>query len=239
MILLVTLVVGRVRLSSPMVLAVVLGVTLALVSDGIRERASFVAPLVCLGACFLIYMADILWSARQVRKLWPSEPLAESPAISTPRPLELAGPYYAGPNGQEDAHGEPPPDVARQVYYDKDGIVGAGTPFLPLPLTVSLDKPRDAGRGIREFTAPELQRYISDHLLSQGPRDGQLRGYAGRPLPADGEQPGRGGGRAFHLRSAVPGCGGNRGRPVPTARKLRLLPVKVLPLQHAGSAACS
>jgi hypothetical protein len=232
-ILLITLLVGRVRLSSPLVLAVVLGVTLALVTDGIRERASFLVPLVCLGACFLIYMADILWSARQVRKLWPSVPLAEAPAMSIAHPLELAGPYYAGPGGQEGAHGEPPPDVARQVYYDKDGIVGAGTPFLPLPLTVPLDKPRDADRGIREFTAPELQRYISGHLLSQGPRDGQRQGYAGRPLPPDGEHPGQE--EDVHFTYGLPylDVGEIVAVPLPTARKLPLLPVRVLPLQHA------
>ena len=70
-ILLVIFLVGRVRLRSPVVLAVALGVTLALVSDGARERASFTVPLICLAACFVIYMGDILWSVWQVRKMWP------------------------------------------------------------------------------------------------------------------------------------------------------------------------
>ena len=129
-ILLVIFVVGRVRLRSPMVLAVALGVTLALVSDSVRERASFAAPLICLAACFVIYMADILWSVWQVRRLWPPTWPAELPPVTTPLPAEQLESFAAEPGDLDGVHGEKPRGAARQVYYDKDGIVGAGHSLL-------------------------------------------------------------------------------------------------------------
>jgi hypothetical protein len=242
-ILLVILVVGRVRLRSPMVLAVALGVTLALVSDSVRERATFVAPLICLAACFVIYLADILWSVWQVRRLWPPTWLAELPPATTPLPAEQLESFSAEPHDRDGVHGEKLKGAARQVYYDKDGIVGAGTPFSPLPLTVPLDKPRDPGEGVRSFTASELLTYIGDHLQSQGPEDGQLRGLARRPLPAPparGEQPVRGERPArkedAHFTYGLPhlDVGEVVARPVPRARKIPLLRHKVLRLQQPG-----
>ena len=194
-VLLVIMVVGRVRLSSPLVLAVVLGVMLALVSDGIRERASFEAPLICLGVFFLIYMADILWSVRQVRKVWRDPALGRSgasPSADRAVPPRETGEAPAsgggGPGGSHEGSAVVRP---RQVYYDKGGIVGAGTPFTPLPLTVPLDKRKDKAEDIDEFTAAALLAHIAGHIFTQGAGDGQMHGYAHGPLSeGDGRAPG-------------------------------------------------
>jgi hypothetical protein len=236
-ILLVIVFLGRVRLLSPVVFAVALGVALVLVLDGVRARASFVAPLICLGVCFLIYMADILWSVGQVRKLWLSTPPAELPPATMPLQIEQGGSFSVEPTGGDGAHAEVLPGVARQVYYDKDGIVGAGTPFPLLPLTIPLDKPRDPNEHVLEFTASELLTYISDHLLSQGPEDGQLRGHARSPLtaaPVSDEQPVRDVDAHFTYGLPFLEVGEVVAVPVPRSRKIPLLPVRVQPLRHPG-----
>ena len=236
-ILVVIMVAGRVRARSPVVLAIALGVTLALVSDSARERASFAVPLIGLGACFFIYLADILWSIGQVRKLWPPAMPAEVPPATTSLPVEQGELLPAEPSGQDGAHREELPGGARQVYYDKDGIVGAGTPFSLLPLTIPLDKPQDPAQEVRRFTASELLTYISDHLLSQGPEDGQLRGRARSPLPgapAGGEELARK--EEAHFTYGLPylDVGEVVARPVPRSRKIPLMPVKIIRLGHPG-----
>jgi hypothetical protein len=62
--------VGRVRLFSPLIIAVAIGATLAVVTGTPNERISFAVPLVSLAACLLIYLADILLSIHYVRKIW-------------------------------------------------------------------------------------------------------------------------------------------------------------------------
>jgi hypothetical protein len=236
-ILLVIVLLSRVRLFSPVVFAVALGVMLVLVLDGERARGSFAAPLICLGACFLIYMADILWSVGQVRKLWPPAPQAELPPAATPLPVEQRGSFSVEPAGGGGVHGEELARVARRVYYDKDGIVGTGTPFPLLSMTIPLDKPRDPDEEVLEFTASELLTYISDHLLSQGPEDGRLRGRARSPLdapPVSDEQPA--GNADAHFTYGLPflDVGEVVAVPVPRSRKIPLLPFRVPPLRHPG-----
>ena len=236
-ILLVIVLLARARLLSPVGFAVALGVALVVVLDGVRARASFVAPLICLGACFLIYMADILWSAAQVRKLWPPISPDTLPAI-LPLPPEQAESSSVPPSGQDGVRREVLPEIARQVYYDKDGIVGAGTPFTLLPLTIPLDKPRDSNKDIRRFTASELLRHISGHLLSQGPEDGQVHGHARGPLPAprdSDEQQVREEDAHFTFGLPQLDVGEVVAIPVPQPKKMLLLPVRRWSLQHPGS----
>ena len=234
--LLVIVVVGRVRLSSPLVLAVVLGVMLALVSDGVRERASFEAPLICLGVFFLIYMADILWSVRQVRKLWRDPALGRSgasPATDLAMPPHPARETPAsGAGGLGGSHEGSAMVRPRQVYYDKGGIVGAGTPFTPLPLTVPLDKRKDKAEDIEEFTAAALLTHIAGHIFTQGAGDGQMHGYAHGPL-SEGDSrldPGR----RTHFTYGLPylDVGIVLAVPVPKSRLRPFPPARTVRLHH-------
>jgi hypothetical protein len=236
-ILLVIVLLSRVRLLPPAVFAIALGVALILILGGVRARASFAAPLIALGACFLIYMADILWSVGQVRKLWAPAPPAVLPPATTPLAVEQGGSFSVEPTGGDGVHREELPGVARRVYYDKDGIVGAGTPFPLLPLTIPLDKPRDPNEPVVEFTASQLLTYISHHLLSQGPEDGQLRGRARSPLdapPASDEQPVRDADAHFTYGLPFLDVGEVVAVPVPRSRKIPLLPIQVPRLRHPG-----
>lgn len=235
-ILLLIMVVGRVRLSSPMVLAVALGIILALVTDGVRERASLQAPLIFLGACFLIYMADILWSVCQVRKLWREPPLRRPAAsaatdMAVPsRPVAKLPASGIESDGQGGSHWNATVTRPRQAYYDKDGIVGAGTPFTPLPLTVPLDKRKDKAKDIEEFTAVKLLAYIAGHIFTQGAGDGQVHGYAHGPLSGKDGRPDPEGGTHFTYGLPYLDVGMVVAVPVPRARAHPFLPVRTLRL---------
>ena len=187
---------GRVRWSSPLVIAAAVGVAFAFISGGPHGRDTYLVPLICLGACFVIYMADSLWSVRCVRKLWrefPSQQQSPTPltpmAALPPPPLDqqAAGFMTDGRNGNHRGSSVTSP---RKVYYDKYGIVGAGTPFTPLPLTVPLDKPLAEDDEIKTFTGVELLTHIGHHLLTQGVSDGQVHGKAHNPLSLNGDQGG-------------------------------------------------
>ncbi|MCW2910485.1 MAG: hypothetical protein JWL68_5274 [Actinomycetia bacterium] len=237
-ILLVIVVLGRVRLLSPVVLAVALGVALALVSDDARARASFAVPLICLGAVFLIYMADILWSVWQVRKLWPepslpqSAPSAAASLAVWPRDAGETPASGVESDGQGASAGEFSVAPPRQVYYDKDGIVGAGTPFTPLPLTVPLDTRKDKAQGIEVFTAATLLAYVGQHIFTQGVGDGQVHGYAHGPLSAKDGRPDPL--RPTHFTYGLPylDVGMVITVPVPRSRAIALLPVRTLRLHY-------
>ena len=234
-ILLVTLVAGRVRLSSPLVLAVGLGIALALVSDGVREHASFKVPLICLGACFLIYMVDILWSVRQVRRLWrdPPGPPSVPGTVDLPRPPLPSSKTPASGTGSGvpgRGHGGSAVVHPRQVYYDKDGIVGAGTPFTPLPLTVPLDTPKNQAEAIEEFTATELLSYLARHLFTQGVADGLAHGYAHGPLPVNSRRPDPANNTHFTYGLPHLNVGMVVAVPVPRPSLLPFLPVRILRL---------
>lgn len=230
---------GRVRLSSPVVLAAAVGVTLALVS-GWREQVRFLIPLIFLGAFFSIYLADILWSVWRVRRLWQQFParapapvsaaLAAEAAIAA-RQAEVA---YSVVNGQEGEQREVPITGPGRVYYGKDGIIGAGTPFTPLTLTVPLDRPLDAARGITVFTAAQLLSYVGIHLLSQGTADGLLQGYAYHPISGNGHpQPP---GAASHFTFGLPYLDVDAvvASPLPQPRKLPFSRTRVWPLERPG-----
>jgi hypothetical protein len=184
---------GRVRWSSPLVLAAAVGVAFAFISGSPHDRDTYLVPLICLGACFVIYMADSLWSVRCVRKLWrefsrqqtaaPVTPMAAVP----PPPLHQQAARFMT-DGQDGNHLSSSVISPRKVYYDKYGIVGAGTSFAPLPLTVPLDKPLKEDTEIKTFTGVELLTYIGHHLLTQGVGDGQNHGKAHNPLSLNGGQ---------------------------------------------------
>ncbi len=62
--------VGRVSMFSPLIIAVAMGATLAVVTGTPNERISFAVPLVSLAACLFIYLADMLLSIYYVRNIW-------------------------------------------------------------------------------------------------------------------------------------------------------------------------
>jgi hypothetical protein len=218
----------RVRLSSPLTIAAMTVVALALLK-GWQSRQSYAVPLICLGACFLIYYVDNLWSLRQIRHLLPQESSSEAPppgkvvVIPFEKHSALAdSDTTSSPNGQENINGK---SLARRVYYDKDGIIGAGTSFSPFPLTIPIDKPRDPGAGITKFTAEQLLEYIARHIKSQGVGDEQDYGYARMPGSTDGH----GTRPTVHFTYGLPHLNVDTvvAAPLPAAKKHSLLRVSV------------
>lgn len=226
----------RARLSSPLTIAVMAVIALTLIK-GWQSRQSYVVPLICLGVFFLIYYIDNLWSLRQIRHLLREE---SSPEAAPPPRKVVAIPFEkhsaladsdttSNPNGQENINRK---SLARRVYYDKNGIIGAGTSFSPFPLTIPIDKPRDPGAGITKFTEEQLLEYIARHIKSQGVGDEQDYGYARMPGPADshGTRP------TVHFTYGLPHLNVDTvvAAPLPAAKKQPLRRINVYYLE-AGS----
>lgn len=228
---LVTLI-KRVRLSSPLTIAAMAVVALALLK-GWQSRQSYAVPLICLGACFLIYYADNLWSLRQIRHLLQqesspeAEPTDKAVAIPFEKYTALAdSDTTSSSNGQENTNGK---NSAMRVYYDKNGIIGAGTSFSSFPLTIPIDKPRDPAVGITNVTEEQLLQYIAGHVKSQGVGDEQDYGYARMPGSTDGN----GTRPTVHFTYGLPHLNVDRvvAAPLPAAKKTPLRRVGVLYLE--------
>jgi hypothetical protein len=184
----------RVRLSSPLVIAAATGVALALIGGWRHTQESYVAPLISLGACFLIYFMDILWSLRQVRHLSRKTVTREAASSAAAEPVVMPlepqiaighhGTIFTS-NSQDSA---PDGNMASRVYYDKNGIIGAGTSFTSFPLTIPIDKPRDAGNEISSFTAAQLLQYVAQQIRNQGVGDERTHGYARSPGSPNGNR---------------------------------------------------
>jgi hypothetical protein len=244
--------VGRVRLFSPATIAVAIGVTLALFEGGARRQLSLAIPLICLAACFVIYLADILLCAHHVRKIWRrSTPKESPPDLESSISASAVGPltdtaYQPSPqmsangrgNGRTgltapaNGHRTLPVSGPERAYYDKHGIVGAGTAWQRLTFTVPLDKPiKD--RDIRGFSASELLGYIGAHILSQGVADERVHGYAYEPLSpeSDAQSPRS---RSGHFTYGLPylDVAFVVAAPVPKAKKHPVRRVNVLRLNY-------
>jgi hypothetical protein len=196
------LLVGRIRLFSPVAATAAAGVTLALLAAGDRGERWLTIPLIGLAACFAIYAADILLSAHHVRKIWRQSSAQPTPA-AVPAAMPVTRPFTAadrqqpgtgvgtlgngqtGPAGHANGHAALPENGPDRVYYDKHGIVGAGTRRIPLTLTVPLDKPGEEDQQIRSFRTSDLLKYISAHIVSQGVADERPHGYAYGPAATD------------------------------------------------------
>lgn len=181
------------RLSAP-VTGAATGVAVALIWGWRSTQASYTVPLTCLGVCFLIYLADITWSLRQVRKLSekPRSPQV-SPIASTGITIMPTDTLVVDQDRwnqftdirQASTNGTTGDD---EVFYDKDGIVGAGAGSTPFPLTIPLDKPLKDEQAIIEFTAPRLLVHIKEQITRQGIGDGKIHGYAYHPGSANGDE---------------------------------------------------
>ena len=93
------------------------------------------------------------------------------------------------PDGFDHSAATPAVSGPVRVYYGRNGIIGSGLPLGPLRLTVPLEKPLDASQDVEPFSTSDLMGTISRHLLSQSAGDGQVHGYAYKPLAANGTGP--------------------------------------------------
>jgi hypothetical protein len=174
--------IGRVRLFSLWTIAAIIAGALLLFTGIYRGRLSFDIPLICLGACFLIFLADILLSVHHVRKLWRKSAAAQEPRFPdswTASSSSIADgdehdhPHPNGRNGSQtspngaDLRGLPVSE-ARLVYHDNHRIIGAGTSLTAVDFTVGLEKPLDNEKAIKGFTPSDLMAQVGFHVISQG-----------------------------------------------------------------------
>lgn len=202
-VILLIVVIGRVQLSSPPVIAA--GVALALMSGGPHHENHFTTPLIALLVCFLAYMADALVACRLVRKalrentphfpqssdldIKPTPDLTDWRKMGAISWINSRTDDSSGISGSHNEKLRTPLGRIR-VYYNKHGIVGAGTPFVPLTFTVPLDKPADENKRISVFTASQLLAYIAAHIQTQGVAEGTLHGPAHKSaVPDTGPHP--------------------------------------------------
>lgn len=218
----------RARLPSAPVIGGATGVAVALIWGWRSAQESYAAPLICLGVCFLIYLEDIAWSLRQVRKLSqkPSPPRAPAPA-STGITIMPYDTLIVDKNrwteftaiGQANANGD---DIDTRVYYDKDGIIGAGAESSLFPLTIPLDKTLHDDRAVKAFTSPELLAHIKQQIASQGIGDGKAHGHAYRPGSTDDDRNPR---EASHFTFGLPDLKVDtvKAAPFPSAKEYPIL----------------
>jgi hypothetical protein len=232
----VILLAKRARFKSPLTIAALAGAAVALIGDWRRAQESYAVPLVCLGVFVFIYFADIFWSLRRVRHLsrMPSVPPV---AVPPPRNQLIVMPFEPPPtltvhapaasaNGHQSAADE---NSATRVYYDKNGIIGAGTSVESFRLTIPIDKPLDIAHEITSFTAAELQDYVARHISSQGVGDERAHGYARRPASPDGHDSRP----AVHFTYGLPYLLVDKvtAGPLPADKKHPILPIRVYSLQ--------
>jgi hypothetical protein len=232
----VILLAKRARFKSPLTIAAVTGAAIALIEDWRRAQESYAVPLVCLGFFVFIYFADIFWSLRRVRHL-SRMPTAPPVAVPTPRNQLIVVPFEPPPTltvhaPEASSNGQQSPadgNSASRVYYDKNGIIGAGTSVGFLPLTIPIDKPLDMKNQITSFTAAELRDYVARHISSQGVGDERAHGYARRPASPDGHDSGP----ATHFTYGLPYLRVDKvtAGPLPADKKHPILPVRVYSLQ--------
>ena len=234
----------RIRLMSPPAIGALTGVTVALFWGWRGRQESYAEPLISLGICFLIYLGDILWSLRQVRKLTrkPSVPEVPEPADvaitiapSNTWPVVIAEHWTefttTGQLTVNDTH------AARQVYYEKDSIVGGGAPSNSFPLTIPLDNPLRADHEMTKFTARQLLSHIKLQIATQGVGDGTLDGHAYSPGSVNGDQPSQ---AAVHFTYGLPDLHVDTvlATPFPRPKKYLFLPWDVFRLE-AGKASAA
>jgi hypothetical protein len=163
--------IGRVGWFSWWTIAAVAAGLLLLFTGIYRGRLFLAIPLICLGACFVVYLADILLSIQHVRKLWRRSASAQESRLPD-----------SGPGGQagldrtDDRQGLRVSDASR-AYHDNHRIIGAGTSLRKVEFDVGLEKQLDAGKPIERFKTSELIMHIGFHVISQGVGESQGHAY--------------------------------------------------------------
>jgi hypothetical protein len=138
---------------------------LFLLFTGIYRGQLFLAiPLIFLGVCFAVYLADTLLSIRHVRKLWRRS--------ASGQPSGQAGLDRT----DDDRKGLRVSDASR-AYHDNHRIIGAGTSLRKVEFDVGLERQLDAGKPIERFKTSELIMHIGFHVISQGVGESQGHAY--------------------------------------------------------------
>jgi len=180
----VIILVGRVPLFSLWTAAAVIAVVFVLFMGIDRRQVSFAIPLVCLGVCFVVFLADTILSVHYLRKLWHMSSAPQIPQSGDPAPGGRSA--DATENSKDD---QSPSQQGLQVsgpariYHDSTRIIGSGAVLDPLPFTVSLEKPLDANKKIATFRTSDLVAHICLLLTSQGVSGTPENGYAHGILP--------------------------------------------------------
>ena len=180
---------GRVRLSSPLVLGAATGVALALTYGRDPGLIRLLPPLIAIGACFLVYTADNLWARQRVRHLLRERtgPAEDNPGHKEQERTAAPEPFRSRFNSQ--SRNVMPMLTAEpvRVFYEKERIVGTGTPWPRSALTVAVDKPAQGKTSIVPFHAVDLISYIAAHLRAQGAVSQGTNGFAYGKVFLDGE----------------------------------------------------
>jgi hypothetical protein len=188
----VIVLIGRVGWFSWWTIAAVAAGLLLLFTGIYRGRLFLAIPLICLGACFVVYLADTLLSIQHVRRLWRRSASGQESRLPDSEPAGPSGSTSekqdenGGPSGQDgeqagldrtddDRRGLRVSD-ARRAYHDNHRIIGAGTSLRKVEFDVGLQKQLDAGKPIERFKTSELIMHIGFHVISQGV--GESQGYA-------------------------------------------------------------
>jgi hypothetical protein len=131
--------------------------------------------------------------------------------------LPVAGNHWAGLTLSDQENASDTQDDC-EVYYDKDGIIGAGVSSHPFPLTIPLDSPLKEDHEVTEFTANDLLSHVKRQIASQGVGDGRPHGRAYSPGLTDSDGEPR---VAVHFTYGLPGLEVDTvlARPFPTAKK--------------------
>jgi hypothetical protein len=170
--------IGRVKVTSPLVLGVATGIAVALIYGRRSGPLNILPALIAIGACFLIYTADNFWAQRRMRYLLrepagpdrASQERQEHPAERTQfqsRFNRISSTAIPGPTAEP-----------IRVFYEKERIVGTGTPWRSSALTVAVDKPAQDKEYIIPFKATDLLAYITAHLRAQGAVSQGANGFA-------------------------------------------------------------
>jgi hypothetical protein len=194
---------GKVKVTSPFVIAAAAGLVLALIAGGPQGDDPFAYPLLALLACFLIYAADTFWAIRRMRAVLTTKP-GPAPAqtsaagLSDPNNLTAAdrikmllsqdpADLVSQLSSQVAGSAARPPRQRVKALYAKDAILGAGTPLQKATITVAVNKPQK-GETITPFTASGLLDQIASHIESQGTVGQVPDGYASRHVVIDGQE---------------------------------------------------
>jgi hypothetical protein len=186
---------GRVKITSPFTIAAALGISLAIISGKPRGSDNFGYPLLAIGLCFVIFTIDSFWAIRRMRAVL-REPLSaaddDSPAVAGDPEFEevdMNGTKLSDSflNFRAKEQGPAPSRGKSKALYDKDGILGAGTPLRPVTFTIAVNKPQK-GEQIIPFSASELLEWIASHIESQGTVNRAPDGYAHRHVLVNGKR---------------------------------------------------
>jgi hypothetical protein len=122
----VIILVGRVPLFSPWTAVAVIAVAFVLFMGIDRRQGSFVIPLICLGAFFVVFLADTILSVLHLRNLWhvssaQQNPQSEDPALD----VRSAGTADNSKDDQGTSQRRLQVSDPARIYHDSSRIIGS------------------------------------------------------------------------------------------------------------------